>query len=140
MAAGASPGRTWFAPAIEFAEQGFVLNGFRRGSLQQYRAAIAAEPTAAALYLNADGSVPDEGAVLRQPDLANTLEGAAWSESLRARLVERGLRIVDPGSELVGSGSGGVWYDPYFGGVHAIAWRNGGLEGAADPRRDGVAR
>jgi gamma-glutamyltranspeptidase/glutathione hydrolase len=68
------------------------------------------------------------------------LEGVAWSESLKATLLERGLRIADPGSELVGSGSGGSWFDPYFGGVHAVAGRNAVLEGAADPRRDGVAR
>ncbi len=28
--------------------------------------------------------------------------------------------------------------DPYFGGVHAIAFENGAWAGAADPRRDGA--
>lgn len=30
--------------------------------------------------------------------------------------------------------------NPYFGGVHAVAWEQGGWRGAADPRRDGAVR
>jgi gamma-glutamyltranspeptidase/glutathione hydrolase len=32
------------------------------------------------------------------------------------------------------------YLDPYFGGVHAIAWEGGSWVGAAAPRRDGSVR
>ncbi len=56
------------------------------------------------------------------------------SESVpgREEFEARGWEIRDPHTGL---GAGGL--DPYFGGVHAVAWEDGRWVGAADPRRDG---
>jgi gamma-glutamyltranspeptidase/glutathione hydrolase len=48
-------------------------------------------------------------------------------------LAHQGLAITRRSSPLTGPGG-----DPYFGGVHAVAFERGVWRGAADPRRDGT--
>ena len=50
-------------------------------------------------------------------------------------LERRGFEVSIPLSSLASKGG-----NPYFGGVHALAHRDGQWSGAADPRRDGTAK
>ncbi len=52
-----------------------------------------------------------------------------------ADLERRGFRVVLPISSQTRNRM-----NPYFGGVHAVAWEQGAWRGAADPRRDGAVR
>jgi gamma-glutamyltranspeptidase/glutathione hydrolase len=61
------------------------------------------------------------------------LEERPENARITAALERRGFRIRVPVSSL---GRGGL--DPYFGGIHAVAWEGGTWVGAADPRRDGA--
>jgi gamma-glutamyltranspeptidase/glutathione hydrolase len=59
-------------PAIDLAEQGFVLDAY---ALSRYRNAIEElrrDAASARIYLHPDGSQLKEGDILRQPDLAET--------------------------------------------------------------------
>ena len=56
-------------------------------------------------------------------------EDAEWIEEL----VEEGFDLQTPVVDLASGGR-----NPYFGGVHAVGYRNGTWAGAADPRRDGT--
>jgi len=71
---------TWaqlLAPAIRQAADGFVLGDFRHKVLLRHAADLAASPSARALFLQADGSVPPAGTLWRQPVLAGTLRRIA---------------------------------------------------------------
>lgn len=65
------------APAIRFAEDGFVLGPFRHKVLSRHAADLRTRTSAAALMLNPDGTVPAPGSVWRQPVLARTLRRLA---------------------------------------------------------------
>lgn len=65
------------APAIESAEQGFELGPFRRNSVARYASALKRDPAVAQVFLNADGSIPDVGDVVKQPALGRTLRRLA---------------------------------------------------------------
>jgi gamma-glutamyltranspeptidase/glutathione hydrolase len=70
--------------------------------------------------------VPPSALYIEDPDLA--LSAGPGFESL-------GYRVSHPVDDLTLRG-----LNAYFGGVHAVAWEGGRWVGAADPRRDGVAR
>ena len=61
------------APAIKLAREGFPLYERMRGSVTFKRDAFLKTPDAASVYL-VDGQVPEIGALIKQPDLANSLE------------------------------------------------------------------
>ena len=65
------------APAINVAEKGFVVGGFRARSFNHYLADLSADPVAARLFLHRDGLPYQEGEVLKQPTLAKTLKRIA---------------------------------------------------------------
>ncbi len=65
------------APAIRYAEDGYPLDGSRHRSLVRYQGVIRASPSVSALFLAADGSVPERGSLHRQPALARTLRRLA---------------------------------------------------------------
>lgn len=65
------------APAIRYADDGFAVSGFRYRSLVRSQDELAADATAAALYLAEDGRAAPEGARLRQPTMARTLRRLA---------------------------------------------------------------
>ena len=69
------------------------------------------------------------------PKNAAFIEGPALSQALLAGLVRAGFSLERPRYGVSDS-----YLDPYFGGVHAIAWEGGRWVGAADPRRDGAVR
>ena len=65
------------APAIRFADSGFVVGEFRHKVWQRHRDQLAANSVTAELFLNDDGSVPAVGSLFRQPRLAATLRRLA---------------------------------------------------------------
>lgn len=67
------------------------------------------------------------------PDDQAYVEGPELSPRLLHGLAQRDLRLIRP---AFGVSDGQL--DPYFGGVHALAFENGAWTGAADPRRDGT--
>jgi gamma-glutamyltranspeptidase/glutathione hydrolase len=65
------------APAIRLAREGFPLYERMRGAIQVKRASLLRSPDAARVFLTSSGEVPELGALIKQPDLANTLETIA---------------------------------------------------------------
>ncbi len=92
------------APAIRLARDGFPLYERLRSAIQFKRAGLQRSPDAARVFLTASGEVPELGAVIKQPDLASTLEviaqqGAAGFYGGRiARDLVNGVRA-----------GGGIW-------------------------------
>ncbi len=64
-------------PAIRLARQGFPLYARLQGGISYKREVLQRSRGAAQAFLTADGSVPEVGTVIKQPDLANTLEAIA---------------------------------------------------------------
>lgn len=67
------------------------------------------------------------------PDDKAYVEGPAVPTGLLAGLASRGMQLSRPAYGVSDS-----HLDPYFGGVHALAFESGAWTGAADPRRDGT--
>jgi len=67
------------------------------------------------------------------PETAGYVEGPELPPVLLQGMAARGLTLTRPTYGVSDS-----HLDPYFGGVHALAFENGAWRGAADPRRDGV--
>jgi gamma-glutamyltranspeptidase len=63
-------------PAIDLAEQGFVMNTFLSASLESARNRLSSFPSTAKVFYPG-GHVPQPGEVFRQPDLARTLKQVA---------------------------------------------------------------
>jgi gamma-glutamyltranspeptidase / glutathione hydrolase len=64
-------------PAIRLARDGFPLYARLQGAIRVKRESMLHTPDAAKVFLTADGSVPELGAIIKQPDLADTLEAIA---------------------------------------------------------------
>jgi gamma-glutamyltranspeptidase / glutathione hydrolase len=64
-------------PAIRLARDGFPLYARLQGGIRYKQKILARSPDAAKAFLSADGAVPEVGAIIKQPDLANTLEAIA---------------------------------------------------------------
>jgi gamma-glutamyltranspeptidase/glutathione hydrolase len=64
-------------PAIRLARDGFPLYARLQGAIRYKREQLAQSAETARIFLTADGGVPEIGALIRQPDLANTLEAIA---------------------------------------------------------------
>jgi gamma-glutamyltranspeptidase/glutathione hydrolase len=64
-------------PAIRLARDGFPLYARLQGGIRYKRQALLRSPDAAKVFLTAAGGVPEVGAIIKQPDLANTLEAIA---------------------------------------------------------------
>lgn len=69
------------------------------------------------------------------PDDRAYVEGPIISNDLLIGMASNGFTLRRPAYGVSDS-----QYDPYFGGVHALAYENGEWVGAADPRRDGTAK
>ncbi len=65
------------APAIKLARDGFPLYARLQAGISAKREALLRSPAAAKVFLTPDGEVPAIGAIIRQPDLAATLEAIA---------------------------------------------------------------
>jgi gamma-glutamyltranspeptidase / glutathione hydrolase len=64
-------------PAIRLARNGFPLYARLQGGIRYKRQVLQRSPDAAKAFLTAEGDVPELGAIIKQPDLANTLEALA---------------------------------------------------------------
>jgi gamma-glutamyltranspeptidase/glutathione hydrolase len=64
-------------PAIRLAREGFPLYARLQFAIKAKRDILARSPDAAKAFLTADGNVPEIGTVIKQPELANTLEAMA---------------------------------------------------------------
>ena len=64
-------------PAIRLAREGFPLYLRLQYGIRSKRDILMRSPDAAKAFLTADGNVPEVGAVIKQPELANTLEAIA---------------------------------------------------------------
>jgi gamma-glutamyltranspeptidase/glutathione hydrolase len=64
-------------PAIRLARDGFPLYARLQGAIRYKRQVLLRSPEAAKVFLTADGAVPEVGTLIKQPDLANTLEAIA---------------------------------------------------------------
>ena len=91
-------------PAIRLAREGFPLYARLQSGIRHKQAVLKRSPDAAKAFLTADGGVPEIGAIIQQPDLANTLQAIAeqgakgfYSGRVAADLV-RGVRA-----------DGGIW-------------------------------
>ena len=73
---GTLPLKTVAAPAIKLARQGFPLDSTLRIAIERQQAAMKRFPELGKIYL-AEGAVPAEGFLIRQPALAETLKEIA---------------------------------------------------------------
>jgi gamma-glutamyltranspeptidase / glutathione hydrolase len=64
-------------PAIRLARDGFPLYLRLQFAIKAKREILARSPDAAKAFLTADGNAPEIGAIIKQPELANTLEAIA---------------------------------------------------------------
>jgi gamma-glutamyltranspeptidase / glutathione hydrolase len=64
-------------PAIRLARDGFPLYARLQFGIKFKRDTLARSPEAARAFLTADGAVPEVGAIIKQPELAKTLEAIA---------------------------------------------------------------
>jgi len=64
-------------PAIRLAREGFPLYARLQGGIQYKRQVLLRSADAAKAFLRADGGVPELGALIKQPELANTLQALA---------------------------------------------------------------
>jgi gamma-glutamyltranspeptidase/glutathione hydrolase len=64
-------------PAIRLARDGFPLYARLQFGIKYKRDMLARSPEAAKAFLTPDGNVPDVGAIIKQPELAKTLEAIA---------------------------------------------------------------
>jgi gamma-glutamyltranspeptidase/glutathione hydrolase len=64
-------------PAIRLAREGFPLYLRLQFGIKSKRDILLRSPDAAKAFLTADGNVPEVGAIIKQPELANTLEAIA---------------------------------------------------------------
>jgi gamma-glutamyltranspeptidase/glutathione hydrolase len=64
-------------PAIRLARDGFPLYLRLQYGIKAKRDVLARSPDAAKAFLTADGAVPEVGAIIKQPQLASTLEAIA---------------------------------------------------------------
>lgn len=91
---GRLPLKKSLAPAIKFARAGFAVNESYRGMAEFRLNALRASPAAAAVFLH-NNEIPELGYLIKQPDLAKTLESIAehgvngfYSGTVAQRLVD----------------------------------------------------
>jgi gamma-glutamyltranspeptidase / glutathione hydrolase len=74
---GKLPLKVSLQPAIRLARAGFPLYARLQGAIRFKRDRLLRSPDAAKVFLTASGDVPELGALIKQPDLADTLEAMA---------------------------------------------------------------
>ncbi len=91
-------------PAIRLARDGFPLYARLQGAIRYKRQILLHSPDAARAFLAADGAVPELGAIIKQPDLATTLEAIADQGA-------KGFYTGRVAAELVDGvrADGGIW-------------------------------
>ena len=71
---GKLPLKTSLQPAIKLAREGFPLDARLQNAIRVKRESLLKSPDAAQVFLTAEGAVPELGTLIKQPDLAATLE------------------------------------------------------------------
>jgi gamma-glutamyltranspeptidase / glutathione hydrolase len=91
-------------PAIHLARDGFPLDVRIQGVIRFKRDVLLRSPEAARIFLTATGGVPDAGTIIRQPELAATLEALANEGA-------RGIYTGHVAEDLVAGvrAGGGIW-------------------------------
>jgi gamma-glutamyltranspeptidase / glutathione hydrolase len=74
---GKLPLKVSLQPAIRLARDGFPVYARLQNAIRYKRERLLRSPDAARVFLTADGGVPELGALIKQPDLAATLEAIA---------------------------------------------------------------
>jgi gamma-glutamyltranspeptidase / glutathione hydrolase len=74
---GKLPLKSSLQPAIRLARQGFPMYARLQFAVRYKQQALLHSPDVARVFLTAEGGVPELGAPIKQPDLANTLEAIA---------------------------------------------------------------
>jgi gamma-glutamyltranspeptidase / glutathione hydrolase len=92
------------APAIRLARDGFPLYARLQNVIQVKREALARSPDAARVFLTPSGDVPALGALIKQPELAATLEAIA-REGAKGFYSGRVARDLVDGVQA----GGGIW-------------------------------
>jgi gamma-glutamyltranspeptidase / glutathione hydrolase len=91
-------------PAIRLAREGFPLYLRLQFGIKSKRDILMRSPDAAKAFLTADGNVPEVGAIIKQPELANTLEAIA-NQGARGFYEGRVARNLVAGVRA----GGGIW-------------------------------
>ncbi len=65
------------APAIKYAEEGFMVNGKLAADMKAYETLLRAWPATAKIFVKPDGRIYEAGDILVQKDLAGTLKAIA---------------------------------------------------------------
>ena len=91
-------------PAIRLARNGFPLYARLQGALRVKREAMLHSPELAKVFLTAEGAVPELGFIVKQPELAITLEAIAARGA-------RGFYTGRVAADLVSGvrATGGIW-------------------------------
>jgi gamma-glutamyltranspeptidase/glutathione hydrolase len=100
---GALPLSTSLAPSIRLARQGFAVDRVYRERAEARLAALRDDPESARLFLS-EGNVPPEGFVIRQPELADTLQAIATHGREGFYTGERARQMVEAVRK-----AGGIW-------------------------------
>jgi gamma-glutamyltranspeptidase/glutathione hydrolase len=101
---GKLPLRRSLQPAIHLAREGFPLYERLQAGIRYKRELLLASPDAAKVFLTASGEVPAIGAVIKQPQLAATLEAIAAQGA-------KGFYSGPVASKLIAGvrAGGGIW-------------------------------
>ena len=101
---GKLPLKRSLAPAIRLAREGFPLYARLQFGIRYKQKILAQSPEAARAFLTPDGAVPDIGFVIKQPELATTLEAIAAQGS-------KGFYEGRVAADLVAGvrAGGGIW-------------------------------
>jgi gamma-glutamyltranspeptidase / glutathione hydrolase len=91
-------------PAIRLAREGFPLYARLQFAIKAKHDTLARSPDAARAFFTPEGNVPEIGAIIKQPELANTLEAIAAQGA-------RGFYEGRVGQNLVAGvrAGGGIW-------------------------------
>ncbi len=122
---GSLPWARLVEPAIRLAEQGFPVSARQSESFGRSAGSLGQDPLAAARFFLADGSPLPPGAVLRQPELAETLRAVAERGERAFRdgpVVEQLLRASEAGGGIFQAGDF-AGYQPRLRPVQRIEWR-----------------
>jgi gamma-glutamyltranspeptidase / glutathione hydrolase len=101
---GKLPLKQSLAPAIRLARQGFPLYARLQGGIRYKKDVLARSPEAARAFLTPQGETPELGFIIKQPELATTLEAMAAEGA-------KGFYEGNVASELVDGvhAGGGIW-------------------------------
>jgi gamma-glutamyltranspeptidase / glutathione hydrolase len=101
---GKLPLKVSLQPAIRLARDGFPMYARLQSAIRYKRERLLRSPDAAKVFLTADGNVPELGALIKQPDLAATLEAIAEQGA-------RGFYSGRVAQDLVAGvrAGGGIW-------------------------------